>query len=106
MLLKPIVPVVSDLMSHTIAEAVHLSSIHMVYGADHTQQEVAKEATDKKGNHEQNIKADDGSSVHMSYTNNLNFSPTVTSTIDFLNCDDNRSSNVFITRQGPPPKFS
>ncbi|MEO6001453.1 MAG: hypothetical protein ABIN89_31665 [Chitinophagaceae bacterium] len=41
-MLKPLIPVISDAYSHTFGEAIHLVSVHAKYGSNHLEQSLAK----------------------------------------------------------------
>ena len=47
-LFRPAFPLVSDALSHFFSESVHLSTIHMVYGEQHLQKEMAAENAESK----------------------------------------------------------
>lgn len=64
-LFRPAFPLVSDAMAHTFCEAVHISSVHMVYGSQHMQKEVAAENDDSKKSDRNAVKTADFFAVHL-----------------------------------------
>jgi hypothetical protein len=47
LILKPVLPIVNDSLSHVFALAKHLATVHAVYGANHVQLEIVE--TNKPG---------------------------------------------------------
>jgi DNA repair photolyase len=103
---KPLIPIVKDKLSHTFAEAIHLATVHAVYGANHLQKEVDQSSSDNANDKHQNSNNEDQAQVHVS-TNECKF--------DFWNammCKNHFTGILigiisgFISKHSPPPKFS
>lgn len=45
---KPLIPVISDVYSHTFGEAIHLSTVHARYGSNHLDKALAKAGDNTK----------------------------------------------------------
>ena len=51
---KPLIPIVSDAVSHTFAEAIHIATVHAIYGSNHLEKELSE--TSSETNTNRNIK--------------------------------------------------
>jgi hypothetical protein len=54
MIVKPVLPIVSDSLSHAFALAKHLATVHAIYGADHLQQEITETSQGQEKSKTQN----------------------------------------------------
>ena len=106
MLLKPIVPIVADTFSHTFGESIHLSTVHMVYGADHAEKEVSTENNKSKKSGDHSIKADDFSQFHVVVMEQASPSNAMCFDIEFSCHPQPFISSFILAQQGPPPKYS
>ncbi len=67
-------PILTDVVAHNFNQAVHISAVHMVYGKNHVDSEIAVEAAkNKNGSHESNIKSQAPIAVHL-VQNTIQFS--------------------------------
>lgn len=104
---KPLIPIVGDSLSHTFSAAIHIATVHAIFGSHHLETELANTATDNANSkHQNSIIAEDQVPVHVS-TNECLYGYYFSST------DKNYSSlklyklkSGFILKQSPPPKFS
>lgn len=101
---KPLIPIIKDKLSHTFAEAIHIATVHAIYGTNHLQKEVDQTTSDATNGKHQNSNNEDA--VYVS-ANECEF--------DFCNamirenCFTYNPTGIvsgFISRQSPPPKFS
>ncbi len=106
-MLKPLIPIVSDALSHTFSEAIHIATVHSIYGSNHLEKELAASSTNNANNKNQNtITSEEQVLIHLAsdelkYRFDLN-NPI----IDYPFCKPYTLSSVFITKAGPPPKAS
>lgn len=102
---KPFIPAIKDTLSHTFSEAIHIAIVHAKYGANHLAKEVAATGSDNSSGN-QNILSIESASVHITTTEwKYNFN------LKLLNKDYPAYlpyilTSVFISKAGPPPKFS
>ena len=106
-MLKPLIPIVSDAMSHALNGAIHVSTVHAKYGSNHLDEELADTASDNTNSKNQNtVKSEEPLPVHIStkeckYDFNVN-----TSDKQYFDFKSHKLLSVFILKHGPPPKFS
>lgn len=102
---KPFIPIVKDVISHTFAEAIHIATVHAIYGSNHLQKELSDTNADNANNkHQNSTNGEDQVQVHVS-TNicAYNFYSMLS--------DKNYSSKFyqlktgFIIKYSPPPEF-
>ena len=106
-MLKPLIPIVSDALSHTFSEAIHIATVHAIYGSNHLGKELAGTASDDVNNKPQkSINTEDQVTVHISANECLyNFSVQRTDN-PFSLLKLFKLKAGFILKQSPPPKFS
>ncbi|MEP6512575.1 MAG: hypothetical protein ABJA79_01805 [Parafilimonas sp.] len=51
---KPAIPIISDALSHTFADAIHIATVHAKYGNNHLEKELATEGFDNDNSKNQN----------------------------------------------------
>ena len=49
MVCRPVLPVISDMLSHSFTEAEHISTVHAKYGSHHREIEIAATANESNG---------------------------------------------------------
>ncbi len=65
-IISPAMPLLTDVVAHNFNQAVHISTVHMVYGKNHVDNEIAEEASkSKKSNNESNLKSLETIAVHL-----------------------------------------
>lgn len=104
-LFRPAFPLVSDAVSHTFCEAVHISSVHMVYGSQHMQKEVAAENAENKkssSNAEKNV---DLFAVHLPQSTCVYSFPFFSSCQIFYSFDVSKLPFWSMRQLVPPPDF-
>ena len=47
---KPLIPIVNDTLSHIFSEAIHIATVHAIYGSNHLEKELSKEEKDSNKN--------------------------------------------------------
>lgn len=59
-------PLLTDVVAHNFNQAVHISTVHMVYGENHVDSEIASEAAkSNKGQNESSIKSQEPFAIHL-----------------------------------------
>ena len=103
---KPLVPIVSDAISHTFSEAIHIATVHAIYGSNHLQKELSNTTSDNTDKHQTNRSVEDPVPVHVSSNGSLyGFYFSVTGN-DYYSFDLNKINPGFYLKNFPPPKFS
>ena len=106
-MLKPLIPIVSDWYSHEFNEIEHLTKVHAVYGSHHLQKELFETGSENSKTKTPNsLGAEDQVSFHISPEQNKSTPAVREVTIQFATFKRNTFPSVLISRQGPPPKFS
>ena len=104
-MVKPLLPVVNDFISHQFNGIEHISLVHALYGNQHLQNEIAESDSDKKGTRNQNIaKSFEGVSLHLVQGTNTEERTVNNIIIKFMLLNTRIPSFVLISNQGPPPK--
>lgn len=103
---KPLIPVFNDFWSHEFNEIEHISTVHAKYGSHHLQKEVANTNSDNNQKGQNSLKAEDQVPFHVS-AKEYKFDFKI-SLVDkkFLVFKFQKLISVFISKEGPPPKFS
>ena len=104
-LFRPAFPLVSDAMSHTFCEAVHISSVHMVYGSQHMQKEVAAENADSKKSSSNIEKNAEFFAVHLTQSVCEYSFPSFSSCQIFYSFDVAKLPFWSMRQLVPPPDF-
>lgn len=105
-IIKPVLPVVSDWWQHEFNEAEHLACIHSVYGSHHLQYEVAEADQGKDHSKSQNtLKSEDQVPFHLVVSQPKNEFNLSLPLIPFKVLTLRTPSPVIIPGDGPPPKF-
>ncbi len=104
---KPLIPIISDALSHTFSETIHIETVHAKYGSNHLEKELAASGTDNANNKNQNtITSEDQVLIHVA-SNEIKYHFGLNSIIkDYPFCKPFTLSSVFIIKAGPPPKAS
>ncbi len=108
-MLKPLIPVISDVLSHSFEEAYHVSTVHAKYGANHLETELANSASsdnDNSKNQNTTKQQEETTVVHLcTEVDTYDFSLNSINKIyyPFVN---NNLTEIFISKHSPPPKFS
>ncbi len=103
---KPLIPIFNDFWSHEFNEIEHISIVHAKYGSHHLQKEVADTNSDNNQKGQNSLKAEDQVPFHVS-AKEYKFDFKI-SLVDkkFLVFKFQKLISVFISKEGPPPKFS
>ena len=103
---KPLIPILSDFWDHEFNEIEHISIVHAMYGSHHLQKEVADSGADNNQKGQTSLKSDDLVPFHVSTKEHvLNFT-TLLPAKEFFLLKLHKLFAVFISKEGPPPKFS
>lgn len=104
--LKPVIPMITDAVSHTFANAVHMDTVHAKYGNNHLESELAAAGENDNNKDQNSLKVQDQVPVHFAEDQkNLVFSVKESSGAYPDTKVDNFPS-VFLSKHLPPPKFS
>lgn len=101
---KPLIPVVKDTLSHIFSEAIHIATVHALYGSNHLENELSK--TSDGVTHQSCLASEENVQVHVA-TNEFQYDLNLTNAI--LVYPSNKFyklNSVFISKAGPPPKNS
>jgi hypothetical protein len=104
---KPLIPIVRDTLSHTFSEAIHLATIHAIYGTNHLEKELSDSTPDNiNSKHQNNINTEDPVPAHV-LTNECTFDFCCNGTDrDYFSLNLYKVKPGFIVKNLPPPKFS
>ena len=106
-IIKPVLPVVSDWWQHEFNEASHLACVHNIYGSHHLQHEVEEAGQGKDQSKSQHtLKSEDQVPFHMLGSQSKNEFNPLLSNIPFNILNLLKLSPVIIPADGPPPKFT
>ena len=65
-IISPALPLLADVVAHNFNQAVHISTVHMVYGAQHVENEMAAEnEKSAKGGHQSPERDVENIAVHL-----------------------------------------
>jgi hypothetical protein len=104
---KPLIPIVTDAISHTFSEAIHIATVHAIYGSNHLERELSNTDSDNANSkHQNNANAEDQVPLHVS-TNECMFDFCFTRTgMDYFSLTLYKLKAGFILKNFPPPRFS
>lgn len=104
---KPLIPIVSDAISHTFSEAIHIATVHALYGSNHLEKELSNTASDNANSkHQNSVNAEDQVPVHVSTHECLYGFCRNTTDKDYSSLKLYKLKAGFIVKNFPPPKFS
>ncbi len=104
-MLKPMLPIVSDTLSHTFYEAIHIATVHAIFGSNHLEKELSDTAPDNAGSKHQNVNLEDQVQVHVS-AKECQYDFPFNTKDEFHSCVKMYNLNSgYILRNFPPPKF-
>lgn len=104
-ILKPLIPVIEDGLSHCFAEAYHIATVHAKYGNNHLENEIAgtSDNTDNSSN-KNTLKEDDAVSVHVvSIEENCCFEIANT-ILSYIIQPKSPLCKIVLSKTVPPPK--
>lgn len=103
---KPLIPIVNDVLSHTFSEAIHIATVHAIYGINHLEKELSNTACDNANSkHQNSINTEDQVPVHVSTHECLyDFCCNGTGK-DYFSLKLYKLRAGFILKNFPPPKF-
>lgn len=102
---KPLIPIISDALSHTFSETIHIETVHAILGSNHLEKELAASGTDNASGKNQNtLNSEEPVLVHV-VADELKYNFYLSAVnIDYPFCKPYTLSSVFISKAGPPPK--
>ncbi len=104
-MLKPLIPIISDAFSHTFNEMAHIATVHAKYGSNHLATQLADTGRDDNSKNQSLVKSVSEVPLHV---------PVGKSSFIFRSNKANKNyclftlhniSEVYIFSQSPPPKF-
>lgn len=100
---KPLIPIIKDKISHTFAEAIHIATVHAIYGSNHLQKEVSQASGETNNNH-QSVNTEETVPVHL-IANELRLYVNLIRFSRLYRIDKHYTiTPVYISKVGPPPK--
>ena len=98
-------PFIEDSFSHTFKEAIHIATVHALYGNNHLQKEVLENTTDNQTSKHHNGGINEESQVqaHMLLATFFNITPINIKITFYLIFKDSQIRNGFILKFSPPP---
>ena len=102
---KPLIPIITDAFEHTFAEAIHIATVHAIYGENHLQKELSNTADSDRDKSQNTLKGENLISVHICPTENnyvVNLSSNTVYVVEIIN----KIEDIFPFNEAPPPKFS
>jgi hypothetical protein len=103
---KPFIPIVKDVISHTFAEAIHIATVHAIYGSNHLQKELADTSDNTNNKHQTNTNGEEQVQVHVSASEFLFHFCCLTFNKNYSVANLCQVKAGFIIKYSPPPKFS
>jgi hypothetical protein len=105
-MLKPFLPALSDWYEHEFNPIQHEIRVHMVYGNHHLVKDMAENSSQNSDNNHSSVKSEDFVPFHVlgQQIENLHISTTCNKQYQVFNY--HKILCVFISREGPPPKFT
>lgn len=107
-LVKPVIPLIQDIISHTFEKAYHEATVHAKYGVNHAEKEMADaESSDNDSSKNQNTtKVQEETVVHLTAIEyNFDFSLNAKNKI-FYSFENTSLPCIFLSKNIPPPKFA
>lgn len=105
-MLKPLIPIVSDAWSHSFAEANHILAIHAKYGANHLEKELASGERDDNNKSQNTFKPAEPVPVHAIAEVNAGETYSVVIAKYYPVLQSNIPPAIVPAAPGQPPKFS
>jgi Ca2+/Na+ antiporter len=107
LIFKPLISITKDLVSHTFSEAIHLATVHAIYGSNHLQKELDDSESDNSNSkHQTNDKTETEIQLHISFTefaSDLNF---IFLKKNYFVANINHVKKGFLTIYSLPPRVS
>ncbi len=102
-MVKPLIPITSDTLSHLFSETEHIATIHAKYGAHHLEKELSQTNTDNT-NHQTTLSPEEFVLVHIA-PNEISYELNLYSNIrQYLEMRPHIFNLIFIFKDTPPPK--
>ncbi len=105
LMFKPLIPIAQDILSHTFSEAIHIATVHAIYGSNHVQKEIADNEADNSKHQSTTTNGEDQAKIHI---------PTMACLYNFYSITSFKNYPSFkyygllaghIIKFSPPPKF-
>jgi hypothetical protein len=107
-MLKPLMPLISDAWDHAFSESIHIATVHAKYGANHLQSVLADNASDNNSNgkNQNTVKSAEVMPVHIHQETVTCRFMALTGCIHYNSLQLRRPAKTIILKNYPPPKFS
>ncbi|HXB10947.1 MAG TPA: hypothetical protein VNZ45_03095 [Bacteroidia bacterium] len=103
-LIRPITPVIGDVIAHTFWRAQHMATVHFENGQYHVHYALATAAKEDYGNKKSSsVKVDETLDTHIIVNNGITLATDQTK-LTFLPYTLGHCSSAFPVRDAPPPK--
>lgn len=103
-MLKPLIPIISDAWSHEFNEIEHVSTVHAKFGSQHLQKDLADERSDNKD--QNSLKSQDQVAFHIPQNETTFYFGVTSFDREFHFLKFQKILPAFISKHIPPPKFS
>ncbi|MGI8951381.1 MAG: hypothetical protein ACR2FN_07325 [Chitinophagaceae bacterium] len=101
---KPLIPIAIDAWSHTFAEAEHINEVHLKYGNDHLEKELADTNSGENNKDQNTVKSEDAAPVHISVAQFTYDFSLITINKQYFSLLLHHLPFIFILKHTPPPK--
>lgn len=104
---KPLLPIINDAVSHIFKDAVHVATVHALYGENHVDYEIKAAASENDNDKNQNtLRSCEDISVHTPVKEYVTHCAGLSSygNKSFARNNDN-TCVIYLPRQLEPPKF-
>ncbi len=102
-ILNPVIPIVSDALSHTFAEAYHIAMVHAKYGANHLQMELTN-TTNENSQNKKNLDEQSQTATHLPVLLKNNIESNTIQSQKFATLHILSYTNIYLKKVSPPPK--
>ena len=104
--MRPIIPIISDLLDHEFSETIHMSTIHAKYGSNHLDFEIASKSGENKSKPISSCnKFQDTTTEYLAYSDNsINSKQLIISTL-FLHASQDNILKMYIPTKERPPQI-
>lgn len=105
-IVKPVLPLISDWWEHSFHELEHLALVHAIHGDHHAEHEMAEAAEhdDDHQDHPKHLLPEDQVSFHLLAAAPVASPPLLTTTTVFHRCGDTALFFTNLSLEAPPPK--
>jgi hypothetical protein len=103
---RPLIPVIKDTFSHAFSEAIHMATVHAVYGSNHLQKELDNTTDNSNGKHHAGSGFEEQVPVHVSANEYVHYIKRDQRSRAYSCLELYKLKAGFIIKFSPPPKLS